>query len=177
MIVHWLKHSMKTIHLEVPRVMAINMTNGRAGYAVFEGEHFLVDWGVLDLRGTKDTERLEKILNIIAWNLPDVVVLEDVDAQSCVKGDRTRNLLKQIAKDTKARSIETSVISRKDLQSVFESMGACTRHAIARIVVDRFPELKRRMPPVRRAWDSEPHNMTLFVAASFALAWFKHATN
>ena len=167
---------MKTIHLEVPRVMAINMTNGRLGYVVLEGPHFLVDWGVLDLRGARDPERLEKACDVIAWNLPDVLVLEDVEAKGCMKGARTRQLISRLKEEARHRAIETAILSRLEAQGLFEPLGATTRYAIARMVADRFPELKRSLPYARRAWESEHHNMTLFVAASFALAYFRQAT-
>ncbi len=156
--------------------MAINMTNGRLGYVVLEGPHFLIDWGVLDLRGAGDPERIEKTCDVIAWNLPDVLVLEDVAAKGCLKGARTRKLINRLDEEARRRAIETAILSRLEVQAVFEPLGATTRHAIARIIADRFPELRRRLPYAKRAWDPEHHNMTLFAAASFALAYFKQAT-
>jgi len=45
-----------------------------------------------------------------------------------------------------------------------------TKHGRARLVADRFPELEPFLPPVRKIWMHEDDRMSIFDAASFALA-------
>lgn len=166
------KKYMKTIHLEVPRVMAISIASGRVGYAVLEGPQFLIDWGVLDVRGVNDKERISKIVETIAWNLPDILVLEDVKAKGCMKGARSRVLIKRIKSESSLRAIDTVMISRMDVRCLFAPLHGHNKDVIARTVANHFPELLRALPRERRPWDAEQYRMTLFEAASYALVYF-----
>jgi len=164
---------MKTIQLEVPRVMALSIATGRVGYAVLEGPRFLVDFGVLDLRGANDNERITKIVETIAWNLPDILVLEDVKAKGCMKGARSRVLIKRIKLETSLRAIDIVMISRLDVRRFFAPLDGRNKDVIARTVANHFPELLRALPRERRPWVPEQYRMALFEAASYALVYFK----
>jgi hypothetical protein len=43
---------------------------------------------------------------------------------------------------------------------------------IASVLGERFPELAPRVPPRRRAWQSEDYRMSIFDAAALGVAYF-----
>jgi len=51
----------------------------------------------------------------------------------------------------------------------FAAQGATTKHAIAGVIVARFPELAPHRPRFRKPWMSEDERQAIFDAAAFAL--------
>ncbi len=153
--------------------MAVAISTGRIGFAVLEGPSFLVDWCTLDLRGANNDERMEKICATLAWFLPDTVIVEDVKAKGCMKGARTRLLIKRLKTETKLREINVETISRVEVRKFFAPLGGHNKDAIARVVTSQFPEMATSRPKERQAWDCEQYAMATFEAASFALVYLK----
>ena len=153
-----------------PRIMAIIISTGRAGYAVLEGEGFLVDYGTLELRGLSMPGRIQKLIETIAWNLPDILVLEDLEVHRSMKGARTRRLVKQLQSEAGLRTIETSLISRKEVLAVFGLRNRDSKHLLAQQITNQFPELLRALPKKRKPWISEAFQLPMFEAAAMALA-------
>jgi hypothetical protein len=59
---------------------------------------------------------------------------------------------------------------QKSARRVFFADGRGTKHALAEILSERFPEeLGSRLPPKRRAWMSEDYRMGIFDAVALIL--------
>ena len=46
-----------------------------------------------------------------------------------------------------------------------------TNYERAQTVVKRFPVLTRKLPPKRKPWESEDYRMSMFAAATLAMAY------
>lgn len=70
-------------------------------------------------------------------------------------------------------NVSVVVFSRQQVRQVFFADGGeGTKHALAEKMAKRFPEeLGFRLPPKRRAWESEDSRMDIFDAVALALAW------
>ncbi len=158
---------------DVPRIMAVTISTGRIGYAVLEGPSFLVDAETLDMRGADDDERIEKICAALAWNLPDTVIVEDIKDKGCMKGVRTRLLVKRFMKEAKRRRISVQPVSRIEVRNFFTPLGAHNKDMIARLVASHYPELIQLLPSKRETWDGEKYSMATFEAVSSALVYLK----
>jgi hypothetical protein len=65
---------------------------------------------------------------------------------------------------------EDEIILRQNVKQAFFPDGDGTKHGIAEIVAKRFPEeLGFRLPPKRRAWESEDSRMAIFDAVALVL--------
>jgi hypothetical protein len=49
--------------------------------------------------------------------------------------------------------------------------GCESKHSIAVLLAEWFPELALRVPAKRKLWESEPHNALLFDAVAIAVAY------
>jgi hypothetical protein len=64
------------------------------------------------------------------------------------------------------------MFSQKRIRKAFFADGRGTKHALATQLANRFPEeLGNRLPPKRRAWDSEDYRMGIFDAVALAVAF------
>ena len=162
---------MKKIQPKHFRILAIAPSTRGFGFAVLEWQETLVDWGVKTVKkGDKNEQSLAKVKKLIADYQPGMLVLEDASAKNSRRSPRIRKLCQQIIKLAEARKVSVKLFSRDQMMKTFIADGQGTRHALAEIIVKRFPEeLGSRLPPKRKPWMSEDSRMTIFDAVALAL--------
>ncbi len=154
------------------RVLAIDPFNKGFGYAVLEGPECLIDWEVKEPKTNANELALRAIEKLIDHYQPDALVIEDyasADSRRCL---RVQRLLRSIQTLGSRRKIPVRNSSRAKVKKAFSQYGASTKQQIAAAIAERFPELKPRLPPVRKAWMSEHKAMAIFDACAFALTFF-----
>ena len=140
------------------------------GYAVFEGPTSLLDWGVKGARGgKKNSESLKRIRELLTFYRPDVVVLEDYEGHGSRRAKRIRTLINVLNAHAVEEGISTASFSRGQVRARF---GVIAKRQIAEAIVREFPELERRLPPVRKIWMSEDPRMSIFDAAALGMTFF-----
>jgi hypothetical protein len=141
------------------------------GYAVLEGPTNLVDWGIRNAPNDNPRALLTKISDLIALYHPDVIIIEDCRHVRSRRRQRVRVAITQVAAlatpETKVQLIPAALV-----QSVFGTGRAVTKHQIATLVAQRFPELEYRLPPERKAWMPEDARFAIFDAVAFGLTFF-----
>src|ERR1019366_1636733 len=160
----------KSFH-KYPRILAIAPSSRGFGYAVLEGHKLLVDWGVKSVEGDKNAGSMGKVEEMIAHYNPQVMVLEDTATKGSRRSPRIKTLTKRLVAVAPSRTIKVALFSQKQVRRVF--FGAAddgTKHGLAEIIAERFPEeLGFRLPPKRRDWMSEDSRMDIFAAVALAL--------
>lgn len=138
-------------------------------YVVFEGPLSLVDWGMSDIPAKRKTPRCLRRLSLLLDHYrPDTLVTREASQAPM----RTKGLLREIEELAKSREITTAAVSREQIREAFSYLGAPTRIAIVRAIVERMPMLAPFVPPVRKIWNGEDRRMGLFDAAALTLTFF-----
>jgi hypothetical protein len=157
------------------RVLAIDPITRGFGFAVLEGPDRLVDWGV---KGTNRYPRdrngwcLRQLTDLIALYQPELLLVEDTSANGSRRGRRTDRLI-QMARDAALeRGVKVRGIPRTKLGHAFARDGRVTKYKMALAIAGRFPEMVRRLPPIRKPWMSEDSRMGIFDAVALALAYY-----
>jgi hypothetical protein len=141
------------------------------GFALVEGLNTLVDWGVKNVEGDKNTGSVARVKAMIAHYEPDVLALEDTLAKPFRRAPRIRALTKRIVSMSNSQDVSVILLKREQVRRVFFGDDQGTKYALAQILADRFPdELGLRLPPKRRPWMSEDSRMGIFDAVALALA-------
>jgi hypothetical protein len=154
------------------RVVAIDPTSRGFGFVVLEGPGFLVDWGTRDLARADSERALSHVAALVHHYRPDAVVLEDVVAAGARRRHRVQALINAIGTLAASGGVAVEKVSRLQVHRVFARAEATTKHRIAGVIADHFPELAPRLPPPRRAWMSEDARMSIFDAAALALTHY-----
>jgi Holliday junction resolvasome RuvABC endonuclease subunit len=155
-----------------PRILAITPSTRGFGYAVLEGHKTLVDWGVRSVEGDKNAGSIKKVEELIAHYNPQAMVLEDTGIKGSRRSPRIQALTKRLVAVAESRTIKVKLFSQTQVRRVFLGDDRGTKHALAKIIVQRFPEeLGFRLPPKRRAWMSEDSRMDIFDAVALALCF------
>lgn len=142
------------------------------GYAVLEGDRTLVDWGVRTVAGDKNAGTLKQIAKMIAQYKPGLLVLDDASAKGSRRCLRIRTLTKKIIVVAEGLNIRVARFSRDEILDTFFIDGEGTKYSIAKLLAVLFPEeLGPRLPPKRRAYESEDFRMSMFEAVALATAY------
>jgi len=159
--------------LGTPRVLAIDPTVRGYAFAILEGPNALIEWGVSQVAPKEKNRRCVKSIEekIIRYE-PEVVVLEDCAGAGSRRSARVRQLIEQLDLLAAKRSITRRRFSRSRIRTVFQFVGKPNKEAIAKAIAERFPELRPRLPRVRKIYMSEDERMNIFDAVSLALAYF-----
>ncbi len=104
--------------------------------------------------------------------LPGVLVLPDVNAKGCRRAPRIKALHREIIKLAAAQKCKVSLISGKSLRDSLLGNANGTKHEMAKMLAQRFPDLAAKLPPKRRAWESEDGRMDIFDAVGLATVFW-----
>ena len=139
------------------------------GFAVMEGKHILVDWGLKTVDGNKNARLLSKVANLIKHYKPDAIVLENTHLKKSRRGLRVQALTQEIVALAQNEKINVKRFSRKQLNLAFVADRPGTKHALAEYFASRFPqELGLHLPRKRRSYDNEDCRMDIFDAVALA---------
>jgi len=152
-------------------ILSISPSSRGFGFAVFTEQGKLVNWGVKRASGDKNTQSLAKVKEKIAQYQPGVIVLEDCSTKEPRRAPRIQKLSKQIIALAAKNKIQTTVFSRSQVREVFFADGVGTKHGVAEIIANQFPELAFQLPPKRKLWIPEDPRMDIFDAVALVQAF------
>lgn len=151
------------------RVLAIAPSSRGFGYALMEGMHRLIDWGVKSVKGDKNDRALAQVADLISHYKPTHVALEDFNAPGIRRASRIQALVADIIALSEGAGINVKLHSRKQIMKVFSEEGGKTKQSIAEELARRYPnELGFRVPRRRKPWMSQDYRMDIFDAVALA---------
>lgn len=140
------------------RYLAVDPTTSGFAYVVFETPGRLVEWGLAASR--EERACIKRLEGLIALFRPEVIVTDDPEGVR--RGTRSVEFLDAVQTIALLRSLWTVRIPKLSIGDVFPD--AKNKHDVALSLVERFPELRPRLPPKRKAWASEDARMRIFDA-------------
>ena len=158
-----------------PRILAIDLRPRRFGFAVLEGGTRLVGSGIKMMSGSGTIADLlrKRIHPLLVFYLPSAVVVNlGSDARRSSRVEKTR-LLDIIGSEAEAQSAEFVVLTRTDIRNAFRQSGNRSKDEIAGFVAGLFPDVGWKLPPRRKNWQPEHHNITMFDAVSVGLTYLE----
>ena len=154
------------------RVLAIAPSARGFGFSVME-DGTILECGIKIAKGDKNARSLSKIERLMEAFGPGVLVLQDMAARGCRRAPRIKALNEQIAALGKERGCKIRFLMERTVRRKVLGGEHGTKHEVAEELARRFPkELSRKLPPKRRAWDSEDARMDMFAAVALAAAFW-----
>jgi len=158
-------------HCRKIRTLALEIRSRRVAFAVIEGTSHLLEWGIRRWRSDVNPAKsvMERIDPLLALYSPSVVVLKKVGHASKMK--KRRSVILAVKRKLAKRFIDVHMVERADVRQRFRESGNRTKYQIASTIAQMFPELRLKLPPKRRPWQTEHYNIAIFDAISLALAY------
>jgi RNase H-fold protein (predicted Holliday junction resolvase) len=150
------------------RVLAIDPSTRGLGYAILEGPHRLLDWGVKQATDDKNAECVRIVKNLIKQYRPHVLVLENVEGNDSRRRTRVRELLQAIRETARQLGVKVMAETPERVRTAFTPK----KDMIAAALAGRFPELASRLPKPRTLTMPEHSAMPVFDATAFAMTFF-----
>jgi hypothetical protein len=147
------------------RYLAVDPTASGFAYVVFETPDRLIAWGLA--KGRDDTAWTSRLEGLLDAYRPEIIVAEALEGRSR-RGPRVLRLLDSVETIGLLRDVWTQRVPKRSVWEVFPD--AASKHDIAVALVERFPELRPRLPRRRKAWTSEEARMRIFDALSLIAA-------
>jgi len=151
------------------RTLAIDLASRGFGYTILDGKRRLVDWGLRRVTGDKGAESMTRIMDLLEWYAPELLVLEDCDAPTSRRAPRIRALAREVSRMAKAVGVGVTSVSWQQVREVFGRSARATKEQIAARVAQLYPIMSRHLPPKRKIWMSEDERMNMFDAIALAI--------
>ncbi|MGD0904705.1 MAG: hypothetical protein ABR924_17350 [Terracidiphilus sp.] len=158
------------------RILAIALRSRRFAFAVFEGPDRLVDWGMVFYPLNSSTQRAaasKRVASLLTLFAPSEVVLGKARLLNTRKGSGVRPILRSIKHEALSRLIPVRFMKEIELKEVFGLFHVNSKHEVASMLAQVFPELLWKLPPKRRIWESERPRMALFDAIALGFAYWQ----
>jgi len=114
-----------------------------------------------------------RLASLLLTVLPGTLILRKIglnSSRNCV-GTMTNQHLAQLL--ARRSFIKVVFVSERKLRACFDVEGATTRYQVASLLSQKYPELVWSLPRPRKAWETEDRNLSIFDAASLALAYLE----
>jgi hypothetical protein len=166
--------------MNAPRKYALTMSlyvnSRRFAFVLFEGTLSPYDWGMIEVRGAKNQQRvMDKVTSLLRRYVPDVLIMQDMGPEGTRRANRLALLNSALGSVVQELGIPIFTYSRADVYSEFRSMGFANKQMLAVLIAKHVPAFERHVPPPRKPWMSEDARMGLFDAAALALLFFQRA--
>jgi hypothetical protein len=161
------------------RVLALDIRPRKAGFVVLEDNN-LLDWGVRAYG--KPLANLEvtvsqRIVSLLNLHSPIFVVIRKRKANLPAVAEALTAVTRIVRSEAKRRAIDFEIVSAGEVRRFFAEHGCHNKHEIAALLAKWFDELEWKLPPKRKPWQSEDHNMTIFDAAATATTFLWNESN
>jgi len=139
------------------------------GYIISDNPKEIINYGVariLPLSKERYIKRLRKFLEIYE---PSIVVIRGYLQSDKRISRRTKKMIEAFKLEAENRGLNVYTYTRDDIKNVFDQFGKNTKYHINKTICKWYPELKHRMPNLRRNTQSEHYQTGLFDAFSLML--------
>jgi hypothetical protein len=148
-------------------VLALYPTTRGFGFALFDDERRLIDWGLVGIRtGDKNVATMQAMAKTIVRVSPTLIVAEDTRPKGSRRHPRIGRLHAMLLAHAHEHRIPFRRYSRAQ---VFRYFNVLTKWELALTVAHALPQLQPRLPPKRKPWMSEDARQSLFDAAALGL--------
>jgi hypothetical protein len=127
------------------------------------------DYGIIQLRPFCNTRILKKVVHIIDYFKPVIVVLQQ---EAPNQSPKVKEFMFGLIQHVKDSGLDIRKYSRQNIRDVFTQWNSRSRHEIATTIVEWIPELEEKLPRKKKIWESESYNQQLFDAFSLAFTHY-----
>lgn len=155
-----------------PALLALYFNTRGFGYVLLEGPMDPVDWGMKTPRRTTEAATMRQVRQLLDMVAPSILVLQRCRGPFMRCSARVKGQVAKTAALARRRRITVARYSRSDVRACFAPHGAQNKVEIAQAIAARFPEFQSRVPPPRKPWVKEHHQMGFFDATALAFTHY-----
>jgi len=149
-------------------VLAVHPTASGFGWAVFDDQGSLNEWGIASSKGGRKPQLIRRFNQLLTRFEPSVLVLEDHQGE---RAQRIIKLYNRFARAAADAGVRGYTYDREAITAALDIPARSSRYEVALKVADLLPELSHRIPRKQLFGASEDPRQSLFAAAALALTY------
>jgi hypothetical protein len=153
-------------------VLAVHPTPRGFGWALYEGDQALVDWGVASSKDNRSERCMKRFKKLLDQYRPSTFVMENFEQGDPRRGDRIRTLAKTMHGFADSRDMGIFTYRRTEVCTCLTNNAKASRYTVACAVAERIPLLRRELSRKRRYWEEKDGKQCLFDAAALGLTHY-----
>ena len=142
------------------------------GYVISESPKELINYGIARITPLRKDIYVKRLLKYIQHYKPCLIVLRGYTGRETRTSKRVMKVIDAFVKEAEKLELPVHRYTRNDIKEVFKQFGNSTKYGISKTICSWYPELKHRMPNMRKNTQAEHYQMGVFDA--FALMLTHH---
>ena len=142
------------------------------GYVISESPKELINYGIARITPLRKDIYVKRLLKYIKHYRPKLIVLRGYTSCDNRISKRVTKVIDTFIKEAEKLNLPIHKYSRYDIKEVFKQFGNASKYGISKTICSWYPELKHRMPDIRKNSQAEHYQMGVFDA--FALMLTHH---
>jgi hypothetical protein len=145
-------------------ILGIDPTSRGLAFVYFENGR-LLDWGTRRVPGD-DLAAYDRVRELCP---PEVLVIEDANANRCGRRSRVREVLSALEWHARGQGTDVVKVGRDSVRREWALQGCPNKHGVAQAIAEVFPALEPLVPRERKPYRSEVVRAEIFDAASLVI--------
>lgn len=155
-----------------PLVVSLYPNAFGMGYVICETPQELINYGIARIRPLNQNQYLKRLSQFIKEYKPALIILRGYEASDNRISKRIIKMIDVFEKEAATLDLPIFKYSRDDIKNVFNQFDGNSKYQISKTICSWYPELKPRMPDLRKNTKAEHYQMGVFDA--FALMLTHH---
>jgi hypothetical protein len=151
------------------RMLCLDVRASRSGFAVFAGVDRLIDFGVTRYsrqRGPINMALRRSFQRLVQLHSPSLIVFRLPSRVPDERNQRAKVAVRILRREANRQSIPMRLVSRERIREFFKVRGLRNKQRIAVYLAEMFADLARKVPQIRKKWQPEKFNMSVFDAVA-----------
>lgn len=141
------------------------------GYILCESPKDLINYGILNVKPLQ-REYTKRLKSFVKTYKPSIVILRGYKKRHSQISNRVKTTIRNFEKIAEQYDIPVIRYSRVQIKDVFDAFGNTTKYEISKNIATWYPELRERLPNIRKNTKSEHYQMGVFDTFSLMITHF-----
>lgn len=154
------------------RLLALEIRSRFFGFAVFEGGD-IIDWGIRGFVPGRAGRKaaMKKFVALLKLYAPPIVIARRTRRARHESSRRSALFLRVFRREVECHSTAFVIVDRKEVREYFARHGIHNKQGRAGFIIERYAQLKSKLPRPRKKWEPEPQIFTVFDAVATGMAF------
>jgi len=153
-------------------ILALYPNSTGMGYVICENPKELIGYGVARIKVITKDVHLKRLEGFCKEYKPSLIILRGYRDTDKRISKRVVSIIDAFEKKATDQGLPVFKYAREDIKKTFLQFGSNTKYGISKTISTWYPELKFRMPDIRRNTKGEHYQMGIFDVFALMLTHF-----
>ena len=143
------------------------------GYVIADSPKGIINYGIARIKKHTNDIYIKRLKNFLEFYRPCVVILRGFNDNETRISKRIISVIQSFTQEAEKNDILVHRYTRNNIKEVFTQFGMMpTKYNISSSIAEWYPELKSKLPDIRKNTQSEAYHTGIFDAFSLMLTHY-----